>query len=257
MGAAGVLQCAFVQSNVNRLRCRQQMFNLQCRWAIERKIMWRTIRACVVVALATSGVRAFAADSYMCHPPSGSTITAPFPPPECAYVEIHVLGPSGAEKDVIPPLETAAQRRDRENAEKLAAQEAERSARQQNLDRALRERYKNLDAIESDRRRALEESNKNLSGAIALLTKYAMDRIKLDKEVEEYYRPPHHIPPKIVHAYQINDEKTSDMEKFKLSIQAQIKDINNQFNDKKKRFEELDRADQLAREAHKGDFARH
>ncbi len=50
-------------------------------------------------------------------------VTADFPPPECRDVDIRVLNSSGSVKEVIHPLETPEQRKEREAEEqKLATQ---------------------------------------------------------------------------------------------------------------------------------------
>jgi hypothetical protein len=95
---------------------------------------------------------------YVCKDANNRTISSDTPPPECADREIREHGRNGTLRRVIEPPLTAEQRQQREEQAKIKADAEAASAIAKRRDAVLMQAYRNEEAIELARARALGDS---------------------------------------------------------------------------------------------------
>lgn len=95
---------------------------------------------------------------YVCKDANNRTITSDTPPPECANREIREHGRDGTLRRVIEPPLTAEQRQQREEQAKIKADEEAVRAAAKRRDTVLMQTYRNEEALEQARQRALGDS---------------------------------------------------------------------------------------------------
>jgi hypothetical protein len=95
---------------------------------------------------------------YVCKDANNRTITSDSPPPECAHREIREHGRNGTLRRVIEPPLTTEQRQEREQQAKTKADAEAARAVAKRRDAVLMQAYRNEEAIELARARALGDS---------------------------------------------------------------------------------------------------
>jgi hypothetical protein len=195
-------------------------------------------KRCVLFAL-TLICNAAAADSYVCHPETGSTVSNDHFPPECEGLETRVLNRDGSLKELIPPHETPEQRQTREAQNRRPDLQKTPEQKQKDLDQWLRDRYHSLKDIEADRQRALENPRAAILLAEAKLDRNAKELEKLDAEAQFYAK--REMPRELVDRYKNNEVSTAFQERIKEEMKSEIARINEKFDSYRQRFEELER----------------
>jgi hypothetical protein len=94
---------------------------------------------------------------FLCKDANNRTITSDSVPPECANREIREHGRDGSLRRVIEPPLTAEQRRQREEQEKIKADEQAARATAKRRDSVLIQAYRSEESIEAARARALAD----------------------------------------------------------------------------------------------------
>lgn len=190
--------------------------------------------AFLALALAAAPV---AATMYVCTDPSGRTITADRPPPECANVPIRELRPDGSVRRVIEPPLTAEQRRVRAEQVRREQQEREAKRSQARHDIALLETYATEQDIEAARTAALASRQAMIDRSIKRLDSFAAERKKLDEEAEFYLN--RKIPDKLEHAIEANDSLVQAEHRLIAEMQADMARINKRFDAEAERYRAL------------------
>jgi len=188
----------------------------------------------LVLALAAAPV---AATMYVCTDPSGRTITADRPPPECANVPIRELRPDGSVRRVIEPPLTAEQRRARAEQVRRDQQEREAKRSQARHDIALLETYATEKDIEAAREAALASRQAMIDRSIKRLDSFAAERKKLDEEAEFYVN--RKVPDKLVHAIEANASLVQAENRMIAEMEADIARINKRFDAEAERYRAL------------------
>lgn len=192
---------------------------------------------CLLAALALAPAAAIA-DTYACRLPDGREIRAIYQPPECSEVEIRVLSPSGAVKDVIVPLETAEERCERAITDRAIALQQDADEQQRRYDEALRERYRNRVEIESARQRDIGPILQRLSAAETNLARLEKELDALDIQAE-FFQPPHHLPTQLVEAYRTNASITAILEENRRKLHEDLAQVQDRYDLLDMRFAEL------------------
>lgn len=190
--------------------------------------------AFLVLALAAAPV---AATVYVCTDPSGRTITADRPPPECANVPIRELRPDGSVRRVIEPPLTAEQRRARAEQVRREQQEREAKRSQARHDIALLEAYATEKDIEAAREAALASRQAMIDRSIKRLDVFAAERKKLDEETEFYLN--RKIPDKLEHAIEANESLAQAEHRLIAEMRADMARINKRFDAEAERYRSL------------------
>lgn len=190
--------------------------------------------AFLVLALAAAPV---AATVYVCTDPSGRTITADRPPPECANVPIRELRPDGSVRRVIEPPLTAEQRRARAEQVRREQQEREAKRSQARHDIALLEAYATEKDIEAAREAALASRQAMIDRSIKRLDVFAAERKKLDEETEFYLN--RKIPDKLGHAIEANESLAQAEHRLIAEMRADMARINKRFDAEAERYRAL------------------
>jgi hypothetical protein len=178
-----------------------------------------------------------AATMFVCTDPSGRTITADSPPPECANVPIRELRPDGSVRRVIEPPLTAEQRRARAEQVRREQQEREAKRSQARHDIALLETYATEKDIEAAREAALASRQAMIDRSIKRLDSFAAERRKLDEEAEFYLN--RKIPDKLEHAIEANDSLVQAEQRMIVEMRADMARINKRFDTEAERYRAL------------------
>jgi hypothetical protein len=205
----------------------------------EHRIHMWTLRALVLATFASCASVASAApgDLFMCTDSKGKTITSDRPPPECADRPIKELRSDGSLRRVIEPPPTAEQRAQKAAEDRRKAEEEGRRRDQARRDRALLEAYAVEQDIEQARVRAVENRRTILDRARKRMDELLRERKKLDSEAEFFAK--REQPDKLKRAYDTNAGMIQGQEKIIADTEAEMKRINDRFEEERKRFREL------------------
>jgi hypothetical protein len=186
------------------------------------------------------------AESYVCKV-GDHTYTGQIPPPECRNVDVRVLNADGSLNHVISAPLTPEQRRKLEEEQRQQALQEDLARKQRSEDRALLETYSSVDEIEAARQRDLAGRKLLIDRADARIQQYQRERKRLDDEAEFYVN--HEMPRKLKEAYATNQTLTEQQQKTRADSLAEMVRINERYDAKRKRFEELEREAQEAQAA--------
>lgn len=177
------------------------------------------------------------AQIFSCKDSKGRTLTSDREIPECASRDMREIGKSGIVRRVIPAPMTAEQRHAKQLDEERAKQQAEALLEARRRDQALLARFRNEDEIDRAHQRALGDMHEKIrqsDRAFALAT----DQLKI-AEVEAARRNSKNIPPYM--QQRIDDAKTSFSAEVsrRRQIQSDLAQLDQTFDDTRKRFREL------------------
>ena len=133
-----------------------------------------------------SGDAAAGVGIYSCVDARGRTITADRPIADCSDREQRELNPSGTVKRKVDPTFTAREQAEREERERQAQQAQLRAQEERRRERALLIRYPTPAAHERERTEALAQIDAVIQAAKKRLSELAVDRKKVDEELEFY-----------------------------------------------------------------------
>jgi hypothetical protein len=199
--------------------------------ALDRLIAYAT------VALATALAGDARAQLFVCTAPSGRTITADRPPPECADRPIRELRPDGSVRRLIEPPLTPEQRAAREAEAKRQIEEAERQRGQMRRDLSLLETYGSENEIEATRNRALSDRQILIERAVKKMDELKRERKKLDDETEFFSK--RELPEKLKRELAANNEMVKSQQKIIADVRADMARVNDRYDAEAKRFREL------------------
>ena len=174
---------------------------------------------------------------YTCKDASGKTITSDRPLPECQGREGRVLSKTGTTVQTIEAPLTDDQRAAREAEEEKKKEAAVVRAEQLRRDKALLSTYQNLDDLESKRQRALlqvEREMRESEKRMGVLEKVEQE----NKQEQEFYKRKQ-MPVELKRRVDENEGALRAEKLLLASKKGEIVQVNQKFDDDKRRFTEL------------------
>ena len=174
---------------------------------------------------------------YTCKDTSGKTITSDRPLPECQGREGRVLSKTGTTVQTIEAPLTDEQKAAREAEEEKKKETAVVRAEQLRRDKALLGTYQNLDDLESKRQRALlqvEREMRESEKRMSLLEKTEQE----NKQEQEFYKRKQ-MPVELKRRVDENEGALRAEKLLLVSKKGEIVQVNQKFDDDKRRFTEL------------------
>ena len=174
---------------------------------------------------------------YTCKDTSGKTITSDRPLPECQGREGRVLSKSGTTVQTIEAPLTDDQRAAREAEDEKKKEAAVVRAEQLRRDKALLSTYQNLDDLESKRQRALlqvEREMRESEKRMGVLEKVEQE----NKQEQEFYKRKQ-MPVELKRRVDENEGALRAEKLLLASKKGEIVQVNQKFDDDKKRYTEL------------------
>ena len=174
---------------------------------------------------------------YTCKDTSGKTITSDRPLPECQGREGRVLSKTGTTVQTIEAPLTDEQKAAREAEEEKKKETAVLRAEQLRRDKALLGTYQNLDDLESKRQRALlqvEREMRESEKRMSLLEKTEQE----NKQEQEFYKRKQ-MPVELKRRVDENEGALRAEKLLLASKKGEIVQVNQKFDDDKKRYTEL------------------
>jgi len=213
--------------------------------------MIRTASICLLLCMAALARDAAAsAPKYACtadgHPYAGDEI-----PAECARADVDVLNPDGSINHVLPRPRTPEEIRRAQADEELRKQRDTEKRDQMRYERALLERYDNVEDLEAARQRDLGPQQQVIDRMEEQMKACETERRRLTVESEFYERLPK--PDWLKRAIKNNEElyvQSGDMENRALHRMNQI---NDDYDARRKLYLELKAAIAAAKHAHDGE----
>lgn len=179
------------------------------------------------------------AQIYMCKDASGRTITSDRPIPECADRAMRELDKNGMVRREIQPPPTPEQKRQLQiEEEKRKAQEAA-AEEQKREDRAIRLRYRNENDIEVVRQRSLDMVREQIKREKSALANAEKQQKQAQADAESYKRKKAAVPPGVQHRIEQADQVVAGSKTAIQDAEAQIGQINANFDATLKRYREL------------------
>ena len=174
---------------------------------------------------------------YTCKDASGKTITSDRPLPECQGREGRVLSKTGTTVQTIEAPLTDEQRAARDAEEEKKKEAAVVRAEQLRRDKALLSTYQNLDDLESKRQRALlqvEREMRESEKRMGVLEKVEQE----NKQEQEFYKRKQ-MPVELKRRVDENEGALRAEKLLLASKKGEIVQVNQKFDDDKKRYTEL------------------
>ena len=174
---------------------------------------------------------------YTCKDASGKTITSDRPLPECQGREGRVLSKTGTTVQTIEAPLTDDQRAARDAEEEKKKEAAVVRAEQLRRDKALLSTYQNLDDLESKRQRALlqvEREMRESEKRMGVLEKVEQE----NKQEQEFYKRKQ-MPVELKRRVDENEGALRAEKLLLASKKGEIVQVNQKFDDDKKRYTEL------------------
>ena len=190
-----------------------------------------------MLVMAQSVLAQTAGRIYTCKDASGKTITSDRPLPECQGREGRVLSKTGTTVQTIEAPLTDDQRAAREAEEEKKKEAAVVRAEQLRRDKALLSTYQNLDDLESKRQRALlqvEREMRESEKRMGVLEKVEQE----NKQEQEFYKRKQ-MPVELKRRVDENEGALRAEKLLLASKKGEIVQVNQKFDDDKKRYTEL------------------
>ena len=190
-----------------------------------------------MLVMAQSVLAQTAGRIYTCKDASGKTITSDRPLPECQGREGRVLSKTGTTVQTIEAPLTDEQKAAREAEEEKKKETAVVRAEQLRRDKALLGTYQNLDDLESKRQRALlqvEREMRESEKRMSLLEKTEQE----NKQEQEFYKRKQ-MPVELKRRVDENEGALRAEKLLLVSKKGEIVQVNQKFDDDKRRFTEL------------------
>jgi hypothetical protein len=174
---------------------------------------------------------------YTCKDDKGKTITSDRPLQECMDREQRILGKDGTLIQKIDAPLTADQKAARAAEDQKKRQEDDRRREQMRKDKALVNTYENVDDLESKRQRSLQQVEREARESekrMAILQKQANDN---NAEAEFYKKKP--MPADLKRRIDENEAALRAEKLLLASKRDEVTQVNQKFDDEKKRYIEL------------------
>ena len=176
---------------------------------------------------------------YSCIDSKGRTITADRPIPDCIDREQRELNPSGTVKRKVDPTLTAKEQADREEKDRQAQAAALRAQEERPRERALLIRYPTPGAHDRERAEALAQIDAVIQAARKRLSELAVDRKKIDEELEFYAKDVSKAPSSIKRELDDIQQSVAVQNRFIADQEDEKKRVNARFDDERIRLSKL------------------
>lgn len=176
---------------------------------------------------------------YSCVDSRGRTITADRPIADCSDREQRELNPSGTVRRKVDPTLTAKEQAEREEKDRQAQQAALRAQEERRRERALLIRYPNPAAHDRERADALAQIDAVILAARKRVGELAMDRKKIDEELEFYSKDLSRAPSSLKRELDDIQQSTSVQNRFIADQEDEKKRVNARFDDERARLSKL------------------
>ena len=176
---------------------------------------------------------------YSCIDSKGRTITADRPIPDCIDREQRELNPSGTVKRKVDPTLTAKEQADREEKDRQAQAAALRAQEERRRERALLIRYPTPAAHDRERAEALAQIDAVIQAARKRLSELAVDRKKIDEELEFYAKDVSKAPSSIKRELDDIQQSVAVQNRFIGDQDDEKKRVNARFDDERARLSKL------------------
>ncbi|HYP71512.1 MAG TPA: DUF4124 domain-containing protein [Variovorax sp.] len=176
---------------------------------------------------------------YSCIDSRGRTITADRPIADCVDREQRELNPSGTVKRKVDPTLTAKEQAEREEKDRQAQQAALRAQEERRRERALLIRYPTPGAHDRERADALGQIDAVIQAARKRVGELAMDRKKVDEELEFYSRDITRAPSSLKRELDDIQQSTAVQNRFIADQEDEKKRVNARFDDERTRLSKL------------------
>lgn len=176
---------------------------------------------------------------YSCVDAKGRKLTSDRPIPECLDREQKLLNPSGTVRAKVGPNLTAQERADAEAKAKQEADERALLVEQRRRERALLTRYPSKEVHDQERAEALARVVAVVQAASKRVDDLALERRKVDEEMEFYKKDPSKAPPSLRRQLDDIAQSTGVQKRFIGEQEDEKRRINARFDDELVRLKQL------------------
>ena len=176
---------------------------------------------------------------YSCVDSRGRTITADRPIADCSDREQRELNPSGTVKRKVDPTLTAREQAEREEKDRQAQQAQLRAQEERRRERALLIRYPTPAAHDRERADALAQIDVVIQAARKRVGELALDRKKVDEELEFYSRDISRAPASLKRELDDIQQSVAVQNRFIADQEDEKKRVNARFDDERVRLSKL------------------
>jgi hypothetical protein len=217
---------------------RRKQKELQERMRKQRRLLhWGFVVLLVIAILWGLRPTVSHAEIFTCRDDSGRMLTSDKPIPECAKRDVRVLRADGATKEVIAAPLTEEQKRQREAQAEVQRVKANQERERQMRDRALLNAYSDIGALESARKRQLDELQAEIDAAYKRIN-FKEPELKSAVAELEFYKGKK-VPGMVNNKIQIAANAILVEDELVRAKQAEAVSINQRFNADAKRLREL------------------
>jgi hypothetical protein len=192
----------------------------------------------LLLGLAAAGCWAQSASKiYTCKDANGKILTSDAPLQECQGREQRILGKDGTTLKIIPAPLTEEQKAAREIEDKKKKEDDDKKREQLRKDKALINTYENVDDIDSKRARALAQVEREARESERRMVTLQKQNEDNQAEAEFYKKKP--MPADLKRRLDGNEAALHAEKLLLASKRAEVTQVNQKFDDDKKRYLEL------------------
>ncbi len=168
---------------------------------------------------------------YTCIDSKGRKLTSDRPIAECNDRDQKILNPSGTVRGNVAPSLTAQELAEKEEKERLIAQERNRKDEEKRRDRALLARYPNRGTHDTERAEALKQIDVVKAAAANRVIELKRQRALLDEEMEFYKKDPTKAPIRLRRQVDELNESMVVQTRFITDQDGEIKRVSARFDE--------------------------
>jgi hypothetical protein len=179
------------------------------------------------------------AQIFMCKDAAGHTLTSDRPIPECADRAMRELDRGGiVRREIAAPLTAEQKQQQKEADEKRKAAQAAVEA-QKSEDRAIRMRYRSEHDVDVARKRSLDPVQDQLQREKTALAAVQTQQRQAQLAADAYKKKNAAVPPALMRKLDASDQAVASSQKVIEQREADIAQINAQFDKTLQRYREL------------------
>ena len=179
------------------------------------------------------------AQIFMCKDAAGHTLTSDRPIPECADRTMRELDRGGiVRREIAAPLTPEQKQQQKEADDKRKAEQAAAEV-QKREDNAIRLRYRNERDIDVARKRSLGPVQDQLQREKTALAAAQAQQLQAQSAADAYKKKNAAVPPALKRKLQASDQAVAGSQKVIEQREADITQINAQFDKTLQRYREL------------------
>jgi hypothetical protein len=176
---------------------------------------------------------------YTCVDDKGRKLTSDRPIAECADREQRELNTNATVKRTVKPVMTAQEQRVFDEKQKAQDEERNRTDEEKRKNRALLSRYPNMVAHDKERAEALSQIDVVIQAATKRIGELAVQRKKIDEELEFYTKDPSKAPAALKRQVEDNDHSVGVQKRFIAEQDGEKKRQNARFDDELVKLKQL------------------